>query len=1177
MSSALKSITVEISGDITKLTRAFREAKAEGTILKKHLGEIDKYLKFDPTGIEGITKKQQLLTKAVEQNRAAHADLSAQMAEYKSKFSDLSDAERRQLEKLEQELTRLDAQYEELLDSAIRFGAGASAETLALKATYENLGTTLTNIGNKLTVASAATAFVGYNAIQAAIDFESSFTGVYKTVDATADQFDRLREASREMALTKPIDVNDINYAMELGGQLGIAADNLEKFAGTMADLAVAAPSLTIEDASMKLAQFMNITNMAESDVDRLGAVITDLGNNSATTEYKIMNMALRIAGSGSNIGLTAQEILALATSLSAVGIEAEMGGNAISTIMNRIDKDVALNTDTLQTWADTAGMSVQEFTAAWENSDTVMDAMMAVVDGMANYRDEGGNLNTLLADMNISYMRQIDTMQRLSRTGELVNDMMDHANTAWDENVALTREANRRYETTESQLQLVKNNMNELGIQMGTLMLPTIKDLSQGAVELMQAFGEMDDETRQNIINIGLLVTAAGPATLAMGTYFKAISKVIGAYASAKTQVNLLTTGTIDGKKATDEHTRALQKQEAATQRATAAEKAKNSAMAAGKAVAGLAAVAILYLAVDAIGKYIEEQQNMRKATQELASTVGLLDSATTGASEAINRMKTDRAQASLGQLREEIDKTIEAQADLADRSAETFTSLATNNAIVDEAIAVIERLGNQYDDNGTAIQLNAAQQGELASAVSLLNEVCGTSYEIIDQQTGKLSESNEVIKENTEAWRRNAETQAMANLMADAKSRQIELDYELAQASEKKAALEREYNQAMEDGNILLANSILPTLAEAEEAYNLASDALEENAKYQEYLTDAQIKSTAAYEQMIAYVSMFGDSVAEAFTQAGVAQEDFILEIARAGVSVEDFQTLTDEQLGFLIENFDGTYDSIADLMSAFVAQNRRGGADAASKFAEGLNSEQQRILGAAAAIYGLTVDQFAGLAGALGYEGQEAVLEFVDGILSGEPDARWGASVIAAAAKEMTAGDYATWGYHLVQALANGMSLAKSLTTTVASNIASGIRSILGHSVPKEGPLHNHGKGEIEWGEHLIQNLIQGMENEEAALRAKAASLGDIVAGELNPNMASSTMSALLGFDSSIANAVNLMNGQAQQSAQPQSITYITGDIHLTAQDVRDVKTIDDVAKVIKQAKLMNPTRR
>jgi hypothetical protein len=244
--------------------------------------------------------------------------------------------------------------------------------------------------------------------------------------------------------------------------------------------------------------------------------------------------------------------------------------------------------------------------------------------------------------------------------------------------------------------------------------------------------------------------------------------------------------------------------------------------------------------------------------------------------------------------------------------------------------------------------------------------------------------------------------------------------------------------------------------------------------------------------------------------------------------------------------------------------------------SEFVKGLNSEQQRVLGAAAAIYGLTVDQFAGLAGALGYEGQDAVMGFVNGILSGEPDARWGASVIAAAAKGMTAGDYSLWGYHLVQALAKGMSLAKSLTTTVANSIANGIRDILGHSVPKEGPLHNAGKGEVEWGEHLIQNLIQGMENEEAALRAKAASLGDIVAGELNPNMNASVMGALFGFDGSIANAVGRMNGQTQQEVQPQSITYITGDIHLTAQDVRDVKTIDDVAKVIKQAKLMNPTR-
>ena len=491
MAGRVQGLYVEINGDATKLKKAMRDAKAEATVLRTHLSSLTKLLNFNPTSTDLIVQKQRLLGQALAQNRATMATYQQAYEKYSGKVGELSAAEVTEFKNLQRQMTNNELEYERLRQQAVEFGAAASQNVLSTKAHFDQLGTTLADVGTKLTVLSAATAAAGYASFKSATDFEDSFTGVAKTVNASEQELEQLAQTSREMALNKPIDVNDINRAMELGGQLGIATENLSKFASVAADLDIAT-DMDVDDVSLKLAQFMNICNVAETDVDRVGAVITDLGNNSATTESQIMNMAMRIAGSGSNIGMTSQEVLALAASLSSVGIQAEMGGNAISTIMNRIDKDVALNSDTLQVWADTAGMSAEDFAANWKSN--VMDTLLAVVDGMATYRDEGGNLNTLLKDMDISYMRQIDTMQRLSRTGDVVNGMVSIANNAWDQNVALTREANRRYGTTTSQLQLVKNNVNELGIEFGQLMIPAVKEASEGAVELVQGFQSLDD-----------------------------------------------------------------------------------------------------------------------------------------------------------------------------------------------------------------------------------------------------------------------------------------------------------------------------------------------------------------------------------------------------------------------------------------------------------------------------------------------------------------------------------------------------------------------------------------------------------------------------------------------------------------------------------------------------------
>lgn len=73
---------------------------------------------------------------------------------------------------------------------------------------------------------------------------------------------------------------------------------------------------------------------MSAEDYDRLGATIVDLGNNFATTEADIVEMATRLASTGAITGKTEPQMLAIATALSSVGIEAEAGGSAISKLM---------------------------------------------------------------------------------------------------------------------------------------------------------------------------------------------------------------------------------------------------------------------------------------------------------------------------------------------------------------------------------------------------------------------------------------------------------------------------------------------------------------------------------------------------------------------------------------------------------------------------------------------------------------------------------------------------------------------------------------------------------------------------------------------------------------------------------------------------------------------------
>lgn len=410
------------------------------------------------------------------------------------------------------------ADYEKAMMEAARStrAVGTEAEKLAQKKeAFQQLG------GAAFGVGAALTAMTGL-AVKAAIDWESAWAGVTKTVDGTPEQLQAVEDGLRGLTAVLPATHDEIAGVAEAAGQLGIRTENVVAFTKTMIDLGETT-NLSANDAATALARFTNIMGTSQEQVSNLGSALVGLGNNYATTESEILDMSMRLAGAGKQIGLTEGDVLGLATALSSVGIEAEAGGSAVSKVMIDIAASVEEGGDRLEMFAKTAGMSADQFAQKWRTAPS--EALSAFVKGLANAEAQGTSALGVLQELGITEVRMRDALLRSASAADMFSGAMAKGNDEFTDNLALLKEAAKRYETTESQMKIAGNAVREAAIDVGEVFLPAVKTASQIVTGLAQAFGDLPDPVKGLV---GLLGGVAGAVGLVGGAALLAAPKVV-------------------------------------------------------------------------------------------------------------------------------------------------------------------------------------------------------------------------------------------------------------------------------------------------------------------------------------------------------------------------------------------------------------------------------------------------------------------------------------------------------------------------------------------------------------------------------------------------------------------------------------------------------------------------
>lgn len=511
------------------------------TSLNKQQGDIAAY------------QKQQ---KAVEQTKAKLSTLQQQYANLKAAMGENGEAsvelknkmlaKELQIERTTQRLETQEAQLQSTgnalnqagVDTQNLTAASQSLETEieSLKNQQEELAASTEETGSSMT--SAADSMMelvsalgvtevlkaGYNAMKAcaeeAIAFEASMAAVKRTVGGDDAFLSGLAASFKQLSTEIPITTSELTEIATTAGQLGIAQNDVESFTTVMAKLATTT-DLTAADAATMLAQFSNITGV--KDYDRLGSVIAELGDATATTASKVVEMSQGMAASASQAGMTSTDIMAIAASLGSLGIEAQAGATSMSQLISTLYKATETG-EKLQDFASVAGMSAEQFKQAW--ADNAVSAMNAFIQGLNDVERNGKSAIVILDELGINNVRQTKAILGLASAGNLLSNTVNQATNAWSQNTALTEKAQVMYETTQAKLTMLNSAFSNMKIAIGDAFTPVISGAAQALTGILQPVTSFIEQNPALIRAITAAAAVIGTVTVAL-TAYTAVAKI--------------------------------------------------------------------------------------------------------------------------------------------------------------------------------------------------------------------------------------------------------------------------------------------------------------------------------------------------------------------------------------------------------------------------------------------------------------------------------------------------------------------------------------------------------------------------------------------------------------------------------------------------------------------------
>lgn len=458
--------------------------------LKSAFGTVNKSLQQVGSTITNLEKQNKLLANSIQTFGRQGKNVDSMRAKYAANTAAID-----KLRVAQERLNRVEA---------------ARDRNIAKREAYKS--------GILETVALGATVVAP---VKAAMDFESTMADIRKVVDfPEPDGLKNMGQTILDMSRRLPMTANDIGKIIAAGGQSGIATKELTAFAESAIKMGVAF-DITADEAGQAMAEMRAAFRMTQPQVNALADKINYLGNNTAASAKDIMEIVQRIGPLGEVAGAASGSIAAMGATLRGMGVQNEIAATGIKNLLLNLSAGKAATKAQVAVFKQ-LGYSASEVSKSMQlNADETIRVILSKISKLPKHAQAAALTQLFGKEVVGSIAPLLTNLDQLQTNLKLVGDATKYAG-------SMEKEYQARAATTANSLVIFRNQVNALGITVGSVLLPAVNSLLMtvgpwvGQVtELAQKYPTV---TKSVIATAGALVTMK-VATFALGfafTYLK-------------------------------------------------------------------------------------------------------------------------------------------------------------------------------------------------------------------------------------------------------------------------------------------------------------------------------------------------------------------------------------------------------------------------------------------------------------------------------------------------------------------------------------------------------------------------------------------------------------------------------------------------------------------------------